>query len=194
MKRFLIYILSFLICYGCAQDSSAENKMMVEDSMVEEALDSVTTNNLGGIDLRPYEQLAIQKLEDFGGYIEIISNPNYDNEFKKQAMEMARALFYNGKISDFEITKSQYSYAVNDFLTALYNNDFGVVAPKFKRFKITQPFTFNEDEQGIARIEFTQKTGTTKTEKTAIISLSEIPKDFGDQQEFVWTLFILSIE
>ena len=195
MKQFLrIYIWLILICFGCAQNSEKQNEAYAEEVEATETADISSESGLDNYKLEAYEQRAIQKLEDFAAYLEIISNPDYDDAFRTQAMDMTKGLFSNGSIQDSTITQSLNTYKIDEFLKQLLAQNYGTIAPKYKRVKVIQPFEYNEKEQLLAKLSFVQKINQIKSQKIAIVSLSEVTKSFGQQEETVWNVSLVSIE
>ncbi len=141
-----------------------------------------------------FESRAIQKLQDYASYVEIISNPEYDDTFKEQALSMANGLFLKGTIVDPAITSNQQPQKISGFLTRLLRNDFGEVKLKIKDVTVIQHFQHLNNDTYQCLLSFTQKIGRNKTKKTITVVLTKIEKEFGTDSKMVWMVFLQEID
>lgn len=204
MKRFYFYILiSFFLsaCANAPMEKAAYNEKPVSEFEYaeNELADAKLEESLSGaIDskekLTSFEQRAVQKLQDFVNYLEIISNPEYDIVFRNQAKSMAESLFRDGKISENNLAPSIENMEINNFLTRLSENEFGEIAPAIQNVKVLLHFQETKASFFRATLSFDLFIKENSSNKTATVILTKITKQFGEQQKEVWEVFLEHIE
>jgi len=212
MKQLALYVI-LLFLMACAQDSSEKSNsedLIREYDLIEEQseepnylrqennvrqdslLTGIEEDQLSPENIEAFEELAIQKLRDFMDYLDIISNPDYESEFRSQALSMAEALFFEGEIMDSLLTSNQGIINIETFLSEVSNQKHGVLTPKIKAVKVSKPFELEGDEL-IGELSFDQKVNKQKVSRTVTIILKQTTKDFGKTQKFVWSVFLRHI-
>ena len=168
-------------------DTSAQEENEVHDNSLEQSLsgDIPPDLNLAALELR-----AIQKIQDYAGYIDIISDSAYDGTFRDQALSMANDLFIDGRIIDSSISNTSESQNIKHFFNQLFNNKYGKVKPKIKDIAVIHHFTPIGNERYEALLSFNQIIENIETKKEIKVILTKVEKQFGSSKKEVWVVFL----
>ena len=153
-----------------------------------------------------FKQRAIQKLNDLGDYISVVSNTEYDRSLRKHAMNQALELFDDENahvwLNGYDMDKNK-PLTVKQFMKALLNNEFGNVSATFKdiSFDGAELSVANEGYKGLIIFKHSgsrlveEDLGITQSqERTATIVLKKVRKSFGLRSELVWEVLLTGIE
>ncbi len=118
MKRLIHIVVLFLLWILCGADSCnsrGHEAEMNDKKLVSASKDSLkqvfTVDTPGTRLLEEYEAKAVQKLSDFGGYLEIAADTSLDMSFRQQAAAMAVKLFVRESV---DIEKWSRACALGD--------------------------------------------------------------------------------
>ncbi|NQU51700.1 MAG: hypothetical protein HQ522_04085, partial [Bacteroidetes bacterium] len=100
MKRFskilsFLMLLFLLTAETCSDSSTEVTREEKQSEMFQNIEDEFLNDELTLELLRAFEKRAIQKLGDLDDYLNIYAQPNFDKEFRIQAVQMVRELFYS---------------------------------------------------------------------------------------------------
>ena len=121
-----------------------------------------------------FARRAIQKLEDYYDYVEIISGPKYDTVLRNHAVVLAKDLFFNLENN-------------------LLNIDSIRMAQDVPRILIENPsvILFN-DSTLIGQIRFQEKRGSDEKQTRYIgFTIKKVNKEFGTEQNLVWETYLM---
>ncbi len=191
----LAAILLFLIFQIKANSQAIGN----ETNQLEQTF---TTKKLSSFQLKGFEARAIQKIRDFGDYISLLSNKDYDLKLRKQAIQMFEGLFQNKTVvinnPEKELINSKKT-DIEAYSKAILESKYSEVKVKIIDIQLTEQLqpVKNNTYKGI--ISFKQKNqyfkdkslinSNTKTKQVEIL-LVKTTKNFGNKKEQVWNVFL----
>ncbi len=205
MKLLYTYlILLSLILFSCAQnDMKYEQNVMTEEAtdVAEEYMEKNLADPDGNLfrdtiiatDLTLFESRAEQKISDYYDYLSIITNPDYDPEFRQQAMKMAADLFADGSIWDQKLISSTDTLTIDDFLNLLFKGQHTLDKLTLKSVEIIDHFRFIKPGLYHAKFNSTQKVNGAKSQKSISVVLKQTEKEFGNQTKLIWEVFLKDI-
>lgn len=212
MRKFQTYHIGFtlvlLVFIGsCSaplnQDAASESAVYENEAMDEAVItDSifVTSENLKQKDmlglsdsllkkenLEAFEKRAIQKLYDLADFIQIISNPEYDKSFRKEAAKQAEENFIKEDVDLACLFNDTSFTTIKDLLKHSDQTVEGIFLTVNKP-QIKEELSLSDENLYTGKISFTfeSKTGT----ETALcdIILTKKHKLFGNKKESIWTI------
>lgn len=148
-----------------------------------------TSDKLTSSELDAFEKRAVQKLEDFYNYLEVISNPGYDKTLREEAKKQALELFSGNECrvdgikvgtlldSCINITQETKSFNVEDA-------------------RVKEKFPLQAGVAGYSgSMEFRLSSASSSSAaKQASILLIKTEKIFGTEKKQVWTVFLCEIK
>ncbi len=164
-----------------------------------------TAKNLSNYKLRGFETRAVQKLEDFGDYLELISNKEFDLGLRKQAIKMLENLFIDKNAllvnPENELTdKNQIE--IREYAQSVLECDFSRLEISITKIKLSKPLEFIKKGNYSGELSFTQSSKFYKSSKVlkrslrnrkARIVVVKTSKKFGNEKEFVWNVLLVNI-
>lgn len=186
-KHKIILPIFFFLLFGNfsnAQSSQGRNQKMLPMIELENRFEK---NLLNENDLKVFEERAIQKVQDFLDYLQIIGNPEFDLALRKEAIKQVKALFFNesSEIQDFF---SSDKIEINSFLNQVLNAEIkiqslptNIISADFESNGNYYFSTFN--------IFHKPADGQIKENKIEIVLLKK-PKKFGSETKFVWEILL----
>ena len=115
-------IITLILFLGINLFSQAD----VQEKNFIQLQNTLTNKQQSAYDLTGFEGRAMQKLEDLAGYIEIISNKEYDLTLRKHALSLAGKLFYDDRITIKNSDKQLSSFNIlelNEYLNSVLKTD-----------------------------------------------------------------------
>ncbi len=167
-------------------------------------LQNTMSNNMqqSSYNLSGFEGRAIQKLEEFAGYIEIISNKTYDIKLREHALTLAAKLFYDEQIkiknSDMQLS-SMSVMELNEYLNAILDNGYAKIVVEISDQDYIENLKQSKSDSYSGKLIFEQTNTYYKnkdiqektTEKKEVdIILEKSDKDFGKRTMSVWNVFL----
>jgi len=187
IKQISLTLLFFLFAL------SAYNQTVEKESNYYQ-LQNTMSNNMeqSTYNLIGFEGRAIQKLEDFAGYIEIISNKEYDIKLREHALTLATKLFYNSEIkinnsdkllSSFTVLNSGYTKIVVE----ISNQEYVENLKQSKSDSYSGKLLFEQTNTYFGTNDIQEKS---KEKKEVDIILVRTEKEFGKKTKSVWNVFL----
>ena len=154
--------------------------------------DSLTVDRL-----EYYEIHAIQKLEDFYEYLDLLSKEIYDDTVKNEIRFSAKELFYNPVvlIRPFDFETADYALSVDSCLfhpwNILQDNKIVLIS-----VKVAQPLEHVDENLYVGQISFELKVeaGDKVISKKADFSLRKIVNNNGIDTISSWKIFLDKID
>ncbi|MEM6342429.1 MAG: hypothetical protein AAF927_01065 [Bacteroidota bacterium] len=177
MKK-LIYILLFL------PSSLLGQSAMEPLSNMERLERDFGRNRLNQSQLEAFSLRAEQKLKDFCEYTLVLADTAYPAEMLDHLEGMARASFG-------EDAGQVLGMSLEAYFTALRNAQLPPFQIEPNSFAWQQKLGTTSKKKQLGRLAFRDERGKTYE---AAISLQYLPKKFGKEKQYVWTLFLEGIE
>ena len=213
LKYYFSYFLVIVLLKFLSGCSSSMQKQYEGAEFADEILDSVSVSapaledkafglqedSLYKEKLEIFEQRAMQKAEDFAGYLEIISDTSVDEAFRKQAMEMALKQFSSPKniITGLTDTVSKANTIhIDDFVRSVRNNNYGVF--KIRIINTLSGNGINKPTDNNYRGYFILNAGIVretiyKQQWHVNYEIKRVSKDFGGELKEVWEVYLSDI-
>ena len=160
-----------------------------------------TSNELTDFEISGFESHAIQKVKEYANYIEIISNKNFDNELREQAVLLVISIFNDEKTLiidiDNEIT-TRTNVSVDEYFNLILKSNFSKISVKVSDFVISENLNSHKNHFK-GKIVFIQSTkyydknilvSQKESKKEVEIFLLKVEKDFGNNKSTVWKIFL----
>lgn len=147
--------------------------------------------------LAAFDQRAIQKIKDFTGYIEILTDSSYPADLKAHAQEMALGLFENEKVRVKE-PSSGYGYAppassnIRDYLKRLASPSSTPVKARAASIQVLSPFVKKgkryRGSYSYQQVVTACHNPSEQVVKQVVIevAIQKIEKQFGENAKWVW--------
>jgi hypothetical protein len=194
-----ILLLMFTLSAQSQTDEKESNYYQLQNTM---------SNNMqqSSYNLVGFEGRAIQKLEDFANYLEIISNKEYDITLRKHALSLAGKLFYNDNIKIKNSDKLLSSLSVlelNEYLNSILKNGYAKITVEISNQSYIESLKQSKSDSYSGKLLFEQtntyiednKVQEKKTEKKEVdIILIRKEKEFGKKTIPVWNVFLGDIK
>lgn len=204
-SKHLLYIiptLVALILYSCAGESM-KNDMVTEATESAKVDDTISDEIFRGIEepnteltpeqIKAFQIRAIQKFEDFTGYIKIISDPDVESDLAEHSMRLALELFVNDtvKIKDsilikLDIKPDYKPFLINKYLLSLHFRKYKkLVLIKTKSIKFISSLAKDSTNLYQGTMEASLRINGKKSFKNIDVHLVEIRKEFGDNSQAI---------
>ena len=193
-----IYLLVMLMFFFI----SALSQVDPEEKNYEQLQNTMTLEQQSRYNLTGFEGRAIQKTEDFAGYLQIISNKEYDLTLRKYAKSMAIKFFYHDyyKIenSDPHISKLKV-IELNDYVNHFLNTNYTKIVVEISNCEFKENLNLDKSDSYTGKLKFNQTnefyndkifTGKTTELKEVDIILVKTEKAFGKKKKSVWNVFL----
>jgi hypothetical protein len=209
IKYIWILIIVYLVCTArtCTEDEDAA-AVREEQSIIslKNSVKSVfMSNTLTDKSLRAYEITAEEKLVDFADYLKIVADTTLDSKFRKQAMEMAMALFIPGINT---INEWSRDYPAGKLLAPYWSASQLLFQgmdlwAKPEQINVIIPFRWKNDSTYTGNLTFYKKwfsvsgseqQGNLSGPLIIDIYLTRSLKSFGDQQFSIWDVYLGAIK
>ncbi|MDX2245645.1 MAG: hypothetical protein SF052_02645 [Bacteroidia bacterium] len=189
MKKFIYILLFFIPGYTLpgAVGQAAVNPTQVRPNQQLES--QFQANNLSATQFPAFEKRAIQKLVDFGDYLEIIGNPAYEKSLREHAVELIYGLFVSKNVSI-----GQWGTVSALAHTRLAGKDkSGDII--ITDISVSQPLKFQENRVA-GELTFALKSVKNNIQQTysSEITLRQTHKKFGNETIGVWEVFLGEIK
>jgi hypothetical protein len=167
---------------------------------------SITNPKQSSFDLSGYEGRAMQKIDELAGYIEIISNKDYDPTFREHALTLAKKLFYDKEIQISNSDKYLSNLnilALDDYLNAVLKTSYTKIIVELSNRQYIENLSQDKSESYSGKLLFDQTNYYYKnkeiqnksTEKKEVeIILVKTDKSFGKKTKSVWNVFLGDIK
>ncbi len=178
-----VFFASALILLSCGRASNMEEKMMCEDSasMPESFLNKTEmdflTDTLNSQQKELFGKRAIQKLEDYYNYVEIISNKNYDAALRDHAKTLASELFLDKKNTGLIL--DSISSTPSDSSAVSINNIAIKSIPKMINDSLYK-----------GSLMFEEKVHNKIQARYTGFIIKKVTKNFGQEQSLVWETYL----
>ena len=203
MKPHIKYLnLTILLLFIVLSAFSQTDEKQKENNYYQ--LQNTMSNNMqqSSYNLSGFEGRAIQKLEEFAGYIEIISNKTYDIKLREHALTLAAKLFYDKEIKIKNSDKQLSSMSVlelNDYLNSILENGYAKIVVEISDQDYVENLKQSKTDSYSGKLIFEQtntyyknkdvKEKTTEKKEVDII-LEKSDKNFGKRTMSVWNVFL----
>lgn len=193
MKLFTI-ILFILLSY---QAVFSQSSVMVEKLEVEFSKDTLTAN-----DLKVYEIRAIQKLQEFSDYFEIISYSSYSEQLREKAIANVLSMFADERttIEDSISTKpnttnQKVKMQLKKFLSEIGETEYSSIKSEINSIsvesKLSSPFDTYVGLLTYKQTTLFYKDNNTpvksiNTDKSIVIYVIKKDKQFGNKKKTIW--------
>jgi len=191
MKEVRKYGWIVFICilgFSCATTANNEyfentdqNSSVIAETLLKEQF---LAGELSNVQLHAFENKAIDKLQDYIDYANIISNPEIDPVFHNESLQQLKEILYhktlyNSKLDIFNNSDTLYYYTVDheDIIQGLgRDRDQYIGILKFELYK------FTKDSQLVG----------SQVKEIRIFALRNT-KQFGDEYEMIWEVLLDTI-
>lgn len=165
---------------------------------------SFSSMDLSMSQLKAFSGRAEQKLKDLEGYLSILSNPEYDQVFRKKAEDLVRSTFHEGDLV-LEHPFSRSSIGLSSFINFFSTADEDLFfQPGFAEIDLGElPYWHDEEYYAgemvfqftLKRIDPNERSPETKALWYKIgYRIERKMKQFGDHQKAVWEVRLGSME
>ncbi|WPP53042.1 hypothetical protein [Catalinimonas niigatensis] len=195
----LLLVLGLLFFAACA---STHRERMLEEiadaplaEMESEALEAqFKAERLSDDELKAFESRAIQKLEDFSDYVNLLADSTLDSVFRQQAVRQALLLFVN---EETEIRMFTDKEKVGSFLQSFGKEQQTSEGYVIQGIQVQSPLQPAADRTYQGALSFHQQLAAhneAAVSRQAHILLRKVRKSFGEREEWVWEVLIAGIE
>ncbi|MCH8330179.1 MAG: hypothetical protein IH946_02185 [Bacteroidetes bacterium] len=178
---FLIFLIYANPIDLYSQSMISLDEQFKSDVLADEALDA-------------FENRAMQKLEDFYNFVEIIRGSTTDSVLNRQAKRLALNLFSN---SDCSIIIPEKEITIIDYLESQRSEDFGKLNTSIFNVTVSDPLTLMDDVTFAGKLSFqlqgSKKGSVEQGKKSVFIMLRKVPKSFGKEEQLIWQVFLCDI-
>lgn len=195
----LAAILLFLIFYMKVNSQNIGS----ESSWFEQTF---TTKKPSNFQLKGFEARAIQKIHDFGDYINLLSNKNYDLKLRKRAIQMFEGLFFDKTVvvndPEKELINSKKA-AIQAYSKAILESKYSEIKVKITDIWLVEQLQPAKNNTYKGSISFKQENqyytnkslinSSIETKQVEVL-LVKTTKNFGNKKEQVWNVFLGEIE
>ena len=194
IKIIIVFIMVFICFRAFSQNVGPDIKNQTDKTF--------TSLKLSVFELKGFENRAGQKIQDFGDYQSLISNKEYDQQLRKQAIQMLENLFVS-KSAKIEKPGKELlntpSANLKEYSKALLESAYLKIEIKIADIVWVSPLELNEKGEYEGIISFTQNNFYFKDKiqikssihkRKAQIVLVKTEKDFGNQKEQVWNVYL----
>jgi len=189
----VLLMLLFISAYSQSEPQE-ENYQQLRNTMT---LEQQSRYNLTG-----FEGRAVQKTKDLAGYLEIISNNEYDLTLRKYALSMAVKLFYNNTITigntDYNISSLKI-IDLKNYLDLFLNTNYTKIVVEISNCEFNENLRSDKSDSYTGKLKFNQTneyydnktiSGKNTEIKEVDIILVKTTKDFGKKSQNVWNVFL----
>lgn len=205
IASYLISAVFICILWSCGpsreeqQDFSVTSADLVPNNNENQMEEAFETDTLSNEQLNVFQQRALQKLEDFINYLEIISNKTYDSELRLVARNQIVELFADSSIL-VNVTAGKIEKnpkPVSAFLNEVYQAEYDSIKIKTDSVIVEQPIKADEAMTYIgyvtAKVNIKgYKNGHVFFNSVAIQKAKTIirktEKHFGEETRTIWTV------
>ena len=163
---------------------------------------TMTNKQQSAYDLIGFEGRAMQKLEDLAGYLEIMSNKEYDLTLRKHALTLATKLFYDDQITIKNSDKQLSSLNVlelNDYLNSVLETGYAKIVVEITNREYVENLSQSKSDAYSGKLIFEQTNTYYKNKdvqektiekKEVDIILVKTEKAFGKKTKSVWNVLL----
>lgn len=195
-------LLVLLTAENCGDSNTVVTKEDRMSGMFQNIENEFINNELTPDILNAFEKRAIQKLNDLADYLNIYAQPNLDKEFRIQAVQMVRELFYSE--SDIPNFYKELELVEDTAARILYSSkNGGTFKTEINSIKVTRNFQKQSVSNYAGELRFTQKVfcitsgdtvlTNTYTRRSKIFVL-KTKKEFGSEIQNVWEVYLGEIK
>lgn len=184
--RYLIFLLLLLITaqLGIFAQAAIERPVNRPNQKLESQFQA---NSISAVQLQAFEKRAIQKLIDFGDYLEIIGNNTYEKSLREHAAELIYGLFVSAQANIGPMG------TLSKVVTSRLSGKGRTAQVYVEEVSLNQPLRLLHNEFS-GELSFILKSGEIRTPHTAEITLRQTTKKFGSETIGVWEVFLGEIK
>lgn len=183
------------------------NMAQALDMEMEDSYESTfTTRSLSNYQIKGFEKRALQKITDFADYLSIVSNTEYDEKLRKQAIDMITKQFLEKETTvtgvDKELSKPA-EFKLDQYLNLFLTNKYSKIEVKHSDIKYLNNIVIDEKGNYKGKIYFKQTSNYYVKDKFVSsaysfrhinIYLIKTKKKFGSKKEDIWNVFLGDLE
>lgn len=197
LLKYLIFNIIALFIY-----SGLFSQADVNENNYQKLQNTLTNAEQSTYDLTGFEGRAMQKVEELAGYIEIISNKEYDLTFREHALSLAIKLFYDGeiKISNSDKLLSSFNImALNDYFDTVLKTGYAKIVVEVSNRQYVENLSQSKSDTYSGKLLFDQTNyyyknkeiqDKTIEKKEVDIILVKTEKAFGKKTKSVWSVYL----
>jgi len=193
-----LLLMLLLVLASCAtthreqvQDELASAAAEVQIS--QELATQFSASQLSSEEIAAFEKRAIQKLEDFSAYLQLLSKQELDTVFRQKIMQQTLALFAHDEVSIYTKGKQMN---IKTLLEAIAFKDGHEYNFEVRNIQFYQRLYASETQNYQGTLSFDQvlPTQSTPERRNIEILVKKKFKQFGKEKEWVWEVFLSDIE
>ncbi|MEK6480340.1 hypothetical protein WJR50_22545 [Catalinimonas sp. 4WD22] len=187
----------FAACASTHREKMLEESLEAEENglLYEELQARFMAEQPTAEELKAFEVRAIQKLKDFYDYLNLLHQPSLDSVFQQHAERQLKSLFVDSTVS---ITVGeQDSQRLQDLLNELKEGVPTTEIYSLQNVEVAEALHAFEANQYIGTLSFEQiidHENTTSQARQAHFVVKKVPKQFGQEQEWIWEVLLSGIE
>jgi hypothetical protein len=189
----IIVAIALSACASISNEEVSHRKLSIEAPKDIAIESQFTAEEPSPTHLRAFERRAMEKLKDFGDFLDIISESTYDQEFRQQAQSQARSMFIEhskirlNRVGDQRIDLFLGGLRENPMKKNMLISDISIERPLKE--------TIGSLYEGILGFSLSMVTdGDKSTENPrkmkADFFLMKTSKMFGTNEKVVWEIFL----
>ena len=192
IRALLIMILLGVGCATANRESSADEVAVEMVPTEAELSEQLTGGQPSAAQLRAFEVRAQQKLRDFADYLTIVADSTLDSAFRAEAQQQAAHLFVDRAQITLPLGSAAPETAeLQDFLDLIRTD----TAREFvvSKSSVSQALTPQADGRYTGELVFDGTPSSApegEQEGRAEVVLKKVSKQFGEEQEQVWEVFL----
>lgn len=193
----MILLFFFAACASTHREKMLEESLEAEDNglLYEELEARFMAEQPTVEELKAFEVRAIQKLQDFADYLNLLHQPALDSTFQQQAERQLKSLFVDSTVN---ITVGeQEKQRLQDLLNELREGVPTTEIYSLQNIEVAEALHAAESNQYIGTLSFEQlidHESATSQARLAYFVVKKVPKQFGREQEWVWEVLLSGIE
>ena len=201
MKKYLKKTVPTITILFIGLNLFAQNEIASEKNF-QQLQNTISNVNQSSFELKGYEGRAVQKIQEFADYIQIISNGEYDMTFREHALAMAKKMFYNEKVkigNSDKFISSFKTMELNDYLNAFLKTGYTKIAVEIQDQQYVENLSQNKSNAYSGKLLFNQTSSyfkdnlvqnSTSEKKEVDIVLQMTEKNFGKKTKSVWNVYL----
>lgn len=193
VKYICFATLMFLMSCAISRNENERVDNLINDEQLSskaELTDSLTSEVLSR-----YETRAIQKLEDFYDYLNLLCSEQYDVDVKLEIRKMAAALFYDDQvlINPFHLSEQVNSLPVIDYLD-LHSNESASSDLVINEVEVQEHLSKKSKDvfvgRMIFRLRYSSDLSASEKRKYADFSMRRITKVINTEKSEIWEVYL----
>lgn len=146
--------------------------------------------------LNTFQKRAVQKIQDFGSGLHILSQSQFALPVRKNTQAAVLSQFDNEKttIKSFSLFAAPPQLSITQFLQRLMDSPISNAKIEVSDIQLIAPFSKQTKNTYIATFRFILKSNQTPALIETRIILKQVQKNFGTQTREVWEVFLGDME